>query len=100
MTNIVPFRTRVLLPHAAFARAQAKAAVVVAGAVHTDNVRAGAFGVREDVRRTVLLLDLALQHARELSGFVSDERARLTYDRHLASIEHALQIARRRLAAL
>ncbi|WP_315812938.1 MULTISPECIES: hypothetical protein [unclassified Bradyrhizobium] len=75
MTNIVPFRTRTLSPQAAFATAEEKAAVVVAGAGHMDTVRAGAFGVREDARRTVLLLDLALQHARELSGLVTD-RAR------------------------
>ncbi|XUM22267.1 hypothetical protein ACRAVF_01185 [Bradyrhizobium oligotrophicum S58] len=100
MTNVVPFRTRTLSPQVAFTSAEQKAAVVVASAGHMDTVRAGAFGVREDVRKTVLLLDLALQHARELSGLVADERARRTYDRHLASIEYALQIARRRMAIL
>jgi hypothetical protein len=100
MTNIVPFRTRTRSPRAAFATAEEKDAVAVFGAGRMDAVRAGTFGVREDVRKTVLLLDLALQHARELSGLVTDERARRTYDRHLASIEYALQIARQRMAAL
>ncbi|MGJ4884764.1 hypothetical protein [Bradyrhizobium sp. HKCCYLRH1065] len=99
MTNIVPFRTRTLSPEAAFASAEQKAVVVVAGAGHMDTVRAGAFSIREVARKTVLLLDLALQHARELSGLVADERARRIYDRHLASIEYALQIARQRIAA-
>ncbi|WP_316195807.1 hypothetical protein [Bradyrhizobium sp. SZCCHNRI3052] len=70
MTNIVPFRTRTLSPEAAFASAEQKAVVVVAGAGHMDTVRVGAFSVREDARKTVLLLDLALQHARELSGLL------------------------------
>ncbi len=51
MTNIVPFRTRTLSPEAAFASAEQKAVVVVAGAGLMDTVRVGAFSVREDARK-------------------------------------------------
>ncbi|CAL79011.1 hypothetical protein BRADO5330 [Bradyrhizobium sp. ORS 278] len=72
------------------------AAVAVAGR-HEDG--AGASVVRDDLRKTVILLDLALQHARELSDLVTDERAHRTFDRHLDSIAYSLQIARERMGA-
>ncbi|BAM88377.1 conserved hypothetical protein [Bradyrhizobium oligotrophicum S58] len=98
MSNIIPFRSRTVPAQAAFTTAHAETAV--AGVGRLGAARPEAPAVREDVRKTVLLLDLALQHARELSDFVADARARRTYDRHLASIEYSLQIARDRMAAL
>ncbi|MGJ4888066.1 hypothetical protein [Bradyrhizobium sp. HKCCYLR20261] len=99
MTNIVPFRKKIVpSPHVAVPRREL--AVAVASTVRLEVVHSGTSECREDIRKTVILLDLALQHARELSDMVTDERMRRIYDRHLASIEYSLQIARERLSAL
>ncbi|WP_456713821.1 hypothetical protein [Bradyrhizobium sp. USDA 4353] len=74
-------------------------AVAASGASRLEAPRRSALAPRDDLRRTVLLLDLALQHARELSDLVTDERMRSLFDRHLAAIEYSLQIARDRMAA-
>jgi hypothetical protein len=94
MSNIIPFRARTVASPAAFVTAHHQAVAAVAGASRLDAARPL---VRDDVRKTVLLLDLALQHARELSDLVTEERARRIFDRHLAAIEYSLQIARERL---
>lgn len=95
MTNIVPFRSKTLSSHSSFARPQGEAAV--AGAGRRDVARSGRLDARDDLRKTIILLDLALQHARELASLVDDDQARKTYDRHLSSIEYSLRIARERL---
>ncbi|CCD84420.1 conserved protein of unknown function [Bradyrhizobium sp. ORS 285] len=100
MTNIVPFRPRAVSLRASLTTADEEAVVVAAtGAGRLEAPRRGVTGSRDDLRRTVLLLDLALQHARELAELVTDERMRGLFDRHLASIEYSLQIARERMAA-
>jgi hypothetical protein len=95
MTNIVPFRSKTLSSRSSFAGPQGEAAVE--GADRRDVARSGRLDARDDLRKTIILLDLALQHARELASLVDDDRVRQTYDRHLSSIEYSLRIARERL---
>ncbi|WP_083842603.1 hypothetical protein [Bradyrhizobium sp. ORS 375] len=99
MTNVIPFRSRIVSFREAPAAACAQDAVAMAGAGRHEATRSGVPAVRDDLRKTVILLDLALQHARELSDLVIDERAHRMFDRHLASIEYSLQIARERVWA-
>ncbi|WP_035658855.1 hypothetical protein [Bradyrhizobium sp. STM 3809] len=99
MTNVIPFRIQTVSLGGASATAYGPDAAAIATARRHDVARSGAADVRDDLRKTVILLDLALQHARELAGFVTDERAQGMFDRHLASIEYSLQIARERMAA-
>ncbi len=96
MSNIIPFRARRVASPAAFVAVHQQAVAAVAGSGPLDAARPL---VRDDVRKTVILLDLALQHARELSDLVTEERARRIFDRHLAAIEYSLQIARERMDA-
>ncbi|MGC2774731.1 MAG: hypothetical protein WA418_03740 [Bradyrhizobium sp.] len=95
MTNVVPFRSKTLSSHSSFARPQGEAAVADAG--RRDVARSSRLDARDDLRKTIILLDLALQHARELAKLVHDDRVRRAYDRHLSSIENSLRIARERL---
>ena len=55
---------------------------------------------KREIRNTILLLDLAAQHAREIAMRMSDPDARKVFDGHIASIERSLEIARERVADL
>ena len=56
--------------------------------------------VKAEIRKTIILLDLALQHAWEISRAISDPAVRAVFDRHIGSIEQSLQIARDRIVEL
>ncbi|MGJ5178302.1 hypothetical protein ACQR16_09410 [Bradyrhizobium oligotrophicum] len=94
MPNVISFRSTTASRRAAITTVREDAI----GAGRRDAARPAA-GLPDDIRKTVILLDLALQHARGLSGLVADERAQQIFDRHLASIEYSLQIARERMSA-
>jgi hypothetical protein len=52
---------------------------------------------KAEIRKTIILLDLALQHAWEISRAIGDPAVRAVFDRHMGSIEQSLQIARDRV---
>ncbi len=49
---------------------------------------------KKDVYRSILLLDLAAQHARLLAKQISDPSRRANFDAQIAAIEQSLQLAR------
>ncbi|GLH77518.1 hypothetical protein SSBR45G_24260 [Bradyrhizobium sp. SSBR45G] len=95
MSNVIPFRARTVSFRAGSRAAHAEAVVAVAKG-RCDPTRPGA---RNDLWKTVILLDLALQHARELAELITEERAQRMFERHLTSIAYSLQIARERMGA-
>jgi hypothetical protein len=71
---------------------------VMAATGNEIRARSPGSGAREDLRKTIILLDLALQHAFDLSRQIADPVRRRSFDLHLNAIEVSLQIARDRLA--
>jgi hypothetical protein len=55
---------------------------------------------KAEIRKTIILLDLALQHAWEISRGIGDPAVREVFDCHVGSIEQSLQIARDRVSEL
>jgi hypothetical protein len=55
---------------------------------------------RAEIHRVILLLDLAAQHARELTAKIGDPDIRVMLDRHVTSVEHSLHVARERVLEL
>ena len=47
-----------------------------------------------EVCKAVLMLDLAAQHAHQISKKIRDPAAKQDFEAHISSIEHLLQIAR------
>ncbi|MCL8485208.1 MULTISPECIES: hypothetical protein [Bradyrhizobium] len=95
MTNILPFRSRTTRSPSHLG-AEGEVGVAAVGAARFEPIRSSERSSQDEVRKTIILLDLALQHARELSSMVENDGERWIYDRHLASIELSLQIARER----
>jgi len=56
--------------------------------------------VKEDVRVTLLMLDLAVAHARQFAETTHDLRAKKTVEGHLASMEELLAVARQKAIAI
>jgi hypothetical protein len=50
--------------------------------------------VKEEVRRSILLLDLTAQHARLLVKEISDPSRRRNFEAQITTIEQQLQVAR------
>ena len=85
MTNVIDFQTR---PQRARHPAQRQDRISQARRLHS---RATA-----EVNKSILLLDLAAQHAREIQTWISDPAARRAFKVHVDAIEEAIQIARKR----
>jgi hypothetical protein len=94
MADIVSFRARTSSARAAIAdRGDALPAV--------DHGRSCPESLaKAEIRKTIILLDLALQHAWEISRVIGDPAVRAVFDRHIGSIEQSLQIARDRVVEL
>src|SRR5690349_5587283 len=56
--------------------------------------------LKEDIRVTVLMLDLAVAYARRVAIKSDDLQVRMDIDQHLASIEDLLDVARQKAIAL
>ena len=93
MTNVIDFQTK---PRHARAFAQRRGG---AGPVIQDRrlqARCLHSGARTEVNKSILLLDLAAQHAREIQTWIPDPAVRRAFEIHVDAIEEAIQIARRR----
>jgi hypothetical protein len=51
---------------------------------------------KAEVNKSILLLDLAAQHAREIGTLITDPDNRRAFEVHIDAIEEAIQIARQR----
>jgi hypothetical protein len=49
---------------------------------------------KESIRQSILMLDLAAQHARQLATRLRDPAAKASFDAHIMTIEQLLQLAR------
>jgi hypothetical protein len=67
---------------------------------HVSEIRNAQTQLKEDIRVTVLMLDLAVTRARRLAEETDDARAKRDLDDHLAVIEDLLEIARQKAKAL
>ncbi len=55
---------------------------------------------KDEIAKSILLLDLAAQHARQIADRIIDPATRKTFELHIASIEDALEVARDRARRL
>ena len=62
----------------------------------TSQVRALHSRATAEVNKSILLLDLAAQHAREIQMRITDPDVRRAFEVHVDAIEEAIQIARER----
>jgi hypothetical protein len=51
-------------------------------------------GAKEEIYRSILMLDLAAQHARQIAKRVCDPEMKENFDAQIATIEQLLQLAR------
>ena len=49
---------------------------------------------KEDIRQSILMLDLAAQHARQLATRLRDPTTKASFETHIETIEQLLQLAR------
>jgi hypothetical protein len=62
----------------------------------TSHVRSLRSRAEAEIYKSILLLDLAAQHAREIEARITDSDARRAFKLHIDAIEGAIQIARDR----
>jgi hypothetical protein len=66
----------------------------------TSEIRRRLAEVKEDVRVTLLMLDLAAAHARRFSETTDDLQIRKQVEDHLAAMQELLEVARQKANAL
>lgn len=93
MTNVIDFQTK---PRHAFASARRSAGAGPAIQERTSRVRGLHSQAKAEVYKSILLLDLAAQHAREIEARLTDPDVRRAFEVHVDAIEEAIQIARER----
>jgi len=93
MTNVVDFQTR---PRRARAPAPRLGGAGSATQDRTSRVRGVHSRAKAEVNKSILLLDLAAQHAREIGTLITDPDVRRAFEVHIDAIEEAIQIARQR----
>jgi hypothetical protein len=89
MTNVIDFQTR---PRRPGAPRCADPAIQD----RTSRIRGLHSPAKAEVDRSILLLDLAAQHAREIESRIADPDIRRAFEMHIDAIEEAIQIARQR----
>ena len=91
MTNVIDFQTKPL-------RIRAPAPRCAGPAIQdrTSRIRGLHSRAKAEVNRSILLLDLAAQHAREIETRIADPDIRRAFEMHIDAIEEAIQIARQR----
>jgi signal transduction histidine kinase len=99
MSNVVGFKkpTSIQPTGATLHEAIASVAALPAGISEIRNAQAQ---LKEDVRITILMLDLAVAHGRLLANAADDPRAKHDLEAKLASIQNLLEIARQRASEL
>ncbi len=50
--------------------------------------------VKDEIRHVIFLLDLTVQHARQITGRIADQGARNGLEMRIAAVERLLEIAR------
>jgi hypothetical protein len=91
MTNVIDFQTK---PRRGRALAPPSGGAGLALHDRGEPVRGRQLRVKAEVCKSIMLLDLAAQHAREIETRVTDPEVRRAFGRHVDAIEEAIQIAR------
>ena len=100
MSNVVRFRKPTSIQsHSATTRHEAIASIAVLPACISE-IRNAQAQLKEDVRITILMLDLALAHGRLLVNGADDPRLKQDLGTKLKSIEGLLEIGRQKASAL
>jgi hypothetical protein len=97
MADIVSFRARTSSVRANISHGGCEAPLSAddgRGRSHPESL------AKAEIRKIIILLDLALQHAWEISRGIGDPAVREVFERHVGSIEQSLQIARDRVIEL
>ena len=89
MTNVVDLKTKPRRSRAS-----------VHWSARTAHARGMQLRANAEVYRSILLLDLAAQHAREIEIRITDPDVRRAFETHIDAIEEAIQIARERALEL
>lgn len=100
MATIIPFRTKAPLPARTSAPRTGSHGALAAVEPSCRSEWPSPAPAREELRKTIILLDLAVQHGHEIARAIADPAGRRVFDRHLGAIEQALQIARERVIGL
>jgi len=91
MANVIDFYSKLRRAGAPAPRSQG-ADPAVQG--RSPPVRSLQSRVKADVYKSIMLLDLAAQHAREIQTRIADAAVRRAFEVHVDAIEEAIQIAR------
>jgi hypothetical protein len=93
MTNVIDFQT---MPRRARALAPRSGSAGLTVQGRTPPVRGLQSRVKVEVDKSIMLLDLAAQHAREIEARITDPELRRAFELHVDAIEQAIYIARER----
>jgi len=93
VTNVIDFQTK---PRRARALAPRSGAAGLAVQGRMPPVRGLQPRVKTEVYKSIMLLDLAAQHAREIETRITDPEVRRAFELHVDAIEQAIHIARER----
>lgn len=100
MSNVVRFKKPTSIqPHTGTTWHDAIAPIAVLPACISE-IRNAQAQLKEHVRITILMLDLAVAHGRLLANATDDPRTKQNMEARLASIQDLLEIARRKASAL
>ncbi len=92
MSNVLRFRKPIACREAIAAMRALPASL--------SEIRNAQAQVKEDIRITMLMLDLALAQARQIADATNDSALRNDINNHLLSIKDLLEIARQKAIAL
>ncbi len=101
MSNVVRFKKAIAKPSnidSATLCAAITAFKLMPGRV--SEIRNAQAELKEDIRVTILMIDLAVMRARQWAGATEDPRIKRDIEDHLASIEGLLEITRQKAQAL
>jgi len=93
MANVINFYSKLRRADAPAPRSRGADATVQG---RSPLVRGLQSRVKADVYKSIMLLDLAAQHAREIETRITDPAVKRAFEVHVDAIEDAIQIARER----
>ena len=100
MSNVVHFQKPTATALSSRSDLDAALASLSALPQQMSEIRKRQTEVREDIRLTVFMLDLAVAQARQLINSTHDHRIKKGYEERLQTIEELLEIARHKATAL
>jgi hypothetical protein len=100
MSNVAHFRKSIATESREGAARREATATLCAAPERLSEIRNAQAQLKEDVRITVLMLDLAVAYARRFASASDDSQRTLNINGHLATIENLLELARQKAIAL